>query len=303
MTFRDWHAETDWIMSDEGLLARCEWNLGGAPQERWLRWGALPPPDKRKQIEALRLRVSEANKTPVLPQLQDFTGLKYLSGPLAYAGSLQVDRLPHSLQTLSFGESPSMKKAEIPNDLVVPSIRRVQCINGELTFSRKNFPELASAALKIDAKRAVIRQLLEYSHLDRIHLGRINTPEELSSIAPLNPTSLGLFSGRLEHLRGLAGFSRLRHLWLSSLTKLTDLSMVAELPSLESVEILYCSQLQNLVPLLSAKRLRRLVIVQCKNIELRPVLEEMIQAGFDHLAITGKTYLYRDGAEWVTNAR
>lgn len=281
--------------------ARIKWNQQAG--QRWLSWDCLPPTEYLSSIESLRLRTVDSTK-PFPKAVGKLPRLKYLSMPLQYADVLSDDWFPPTIETLSFNENTdSTSKGSIQSKVVFPSVKRVECGTGYLYFRQDNFPCLSDISLRFDSRRKIVDQLLRYNCLEYVFVGPISNQEDLQLLSRLHPIYLGLSSGNLITLKPLEQFENVEHLWLHSLNKLTDITAIGTMPLLRSVEMLYCTRVEDLRPLLLAKRLQSLSIVQCKNIQLAAVADDLIALGLEELSISGDKHLYERDGKWITNAK
>ncbi|MBS2011390.1 MAG: hypothetical protein JST00_00650 [Deltaproteobacteria bacterium] len=307
----DWDYHSDFVIADEALhrdvvsgmdrAARKQWQEEHAP--RWLAWDARPTKAQREAIRAVRVRVAHGARARALPSaLRDLSSLAYLSMPLSLASALRPGDLPDSLEAIAFDESTG-GRASLAPELVLPKVRSLASITGELTFVASNVPRLEEISLRLGARPTMLDVLAGCRRLSSVRLDPVHDLATLEPLVRLPLRSVAIVGGRLATLDGIDAFGALEELLLKNVKKLSKLSALSSLERLSSLELQYCGAVEDLRPILAIPRLKELRIVACSRIRLAEVVEELRARRWRALSVTGKRHLYESDGKWIVSTK
>lgn len=96
---------------------------------------------------------------------------------------------------------------------------------------------------------------------------------------------LRLNNSTSQTLDGIERLEMLTDLWLQRWTKITDLSPLARLPSLEDLTLSYCKRITSATAIL-VPRLKRLSVWQCKNKALEALIPSLALRELEELSMS-----------------
>ena len=201
-----------------------------------------------------------------------------LHGPVT--GLEHLERLPSSLESLSIGMWQLTDFGFLES--IAPSLRSLS-----LHATKSKRPSLAPLArfkqletVYLEGQQKDIEVLSGLAELRDVTLRSIST-QGLDYLKPLRKMwSLDLKLGGIRDLSAIAGMEAISYFETWQVSRLSDASVISELPGLQSLFLQSLANVRSLPPLLGLRKLRRVVLMNMKGLhdltplELAPSLEE-----------------------------
>ncbi len=242
--------------------------------QRIIPWGVTPRNLDLGKI--LKLCVDHDDPAVVdLPGLiSELPNLRWLEIPTRFVARLTSEFIPPSTQTLRITKDD---KITLPKTLVLPWLRRLQLVDfATLKFRAEQLPAIRQLGLKLDIGGVVLRELARVPDLEGLSVGPIRRASDLESLLQHPLRFFHPLSGFVDTIEPIRACPSLTNLWLDSLSRVTSLVPLNDLPDLRELSVAHCFRVKLDPSFAHLPALRRLWFAGNRDIGLtaiRPLLD------------------------------